>query len=86
MKWDKVKNKKTLFDQIQIGVKKIRTEIVRRNINSWNNRIYRMLQEKLRICFLNEIHDLKEWKILYRMNLERSLHYIGNYPKEGKTF
>jgi hypothetical protein len=29
---------------------------------------------------------LKEWKILYRMNLERSLHYIGNYPKEGKTF
>ena len=51
MKWDKIKNKKTLIDQIRAGVKKIRAQVVRRSVDTWTNRIYQMLQKKCEYIF-----------------------------------
>jgi transposase len=51
MKWEKIKNKKTLIDEIRAGVKKIRQEVVRRSIDSWTKRIYRMLQKRCEYSF-----------------------------------
>jgi hypothetical protein len=51
MKWDKITNKKTLIAPIRAGVKKIRTEVVRRSTDSWTNRIYRMLQKRCEHVF-----------------------------------
>jgi len=51
IKWDKITNKRTLIDQIRVGVKKIRTEVVRRSIDSWTKRIYRMLRKRCEYIF-----------------------------------
>jgi hypothetical protein len=51
MDWSKVTNKKTLIYQIRVGVKKIRTEVVRRSIDCWTNRVYRMLKKKCDYVF-----------------------------------
>ena len=51
MDWSKTNNKKILIRQIRIGVKKIRTDIVRRNIDTWTNRDYRMLKNKYEYIF-----------------------------------
>lgn len=51
MNWDKIKDKKSLIEQIQAGVKKIRTDVVRRSVDSWTNRIYRMLQNSCEYVF-----------------------------------
>ncbi|CAF0800872.1 unnamed protein product [Adineta steineri] len=46
MQWNKVHDKKTLISQIRLGVKKIRIEVVRRSIDSFTKRIYRLLQTR----------------------------------------
>lgn len=44
MSWNKITNKKTLIEQIHLGLKKIRPEVVRCSIDDWTKRIYRMLK------------------------------------------
>ena len=56
MKWDQIPNKQTLIRQ---GVKKIRMEVIRRSVNSWSNRVYRMLSNKCNYVLLNKIHSKK---------------------------
>ena len=51
MKWDKIKNKKTLIDQIRMDVKKIRAQVVHRSIDCWTNRIYQMLHKSCKYIF-----------------------------------
>jgi transposase len=46
MNWNKIINKKTLINEIKLGVKKIRVEVVRRSIGCWSNRVYQMLQRE----------------------------------------
>ena len=41
---------------------------MRRSVNSWTNRIYRMLRKRCEYIFLNKLHDVKVLKILYQMN------------------
>jgi transposase len=51
MNWNKINNKKTLIDQIRLGVRKIRSDVVHRSIDCWTKRVYRMLQKKCDYVF-----------------------------------
>jgi hypothetical protein len=51
MNWDKVTHKKSLIDQIRVGVRKIRTEVVLRSIDCWTKRVYRVLQQECEYVF-----------------------------------
>jgi hypothetical protein len=51
MIWDKIKNKKTLIDQIRAAVRKNTKEVVRRRIHCWTHRVYQMLQRRCEYVF-----------------------------------
>jgi hypothetical protein len=51
MNWRKITNKKTLIEEILVGAKKIRPDVVRRSIDCWTKRVYRMLQKNCNYVF-----------------------------------